>query len=362
MLNDLFINILLLISITFIGGHILKDIPENFTKTVYGKLLLGFCGGLAGILLIIYSIQVDGTSTLLDLRIFSMMIVSYLGGVTATIAAGAVIGIYRVSHFGISMASVIAVFQILLYILSFYLIDRTVKEQWKRWAFKTLSCFIILISAFLYLLRNVENVYIILLQFSLVIVFTSVLEYLLLQYVRGSNELYRMYKKDSSKDFLTGLCNTRQFDTVINTAFKRVVENSERLACLMIDIDHFKKINDTYGHNAGDLVLKQLADILVKSCRSFDVVARIGGEEFCVLLFDCPKDRAFEIGKRINEAVQKNMFNIGENKLINITVSVGVAVYPDTTSDLEQIKEKADIALYNAKHSGRNRVCSEDFC
>jgi diguanylate cyclase len=110
------------------------------------------------------------------------------------------------------------------------------------------------------------------------------------------------------------------------------------------------------------MVLKQLADILVKSCRSFDVVARIGGEEFCVLLFDCPKDRAFEIGKRINEAVQKNKFNIGENKLINITVSVGVAVYPDTTADLEKIKEKADIALYNAKHSGRNRVCSEDFC
>jgi diguanylate cyclase len=361
-LNDLFVNILLLISITFISGHILKDIPENFIKTIYGKLLVGFCGGLVGILLIIYAIEVKGTSTLLDLRTFSIMMVSYLGGSVPTIVAGAIIAAYRVAHFGISITAVIAVFQILLYIISFHLIDKRVKEQWKKWALKTLSCFVILLSGFIYLLRNVENVHIILLQFSLVIIFASILEYVLLEYVRGSNELYRMYRKDSSKDFLTGLCNTRQFDTVINTAYNRVVENDERLSCLMIDIDHFKKVNDTYGHSIGDLVLRDLADILVKSCRAFDIVARIGGEEFCILLFDCPKDRAFEIGIKINQAVKNHKFNIGEGKFINITVSVGVAVYPDTISNLEEIKEMADSALYKAKRSGRNKVCDGEVC
>jgi diguanylate cyclase len=361
-INDLFINILLLVSITFVSGHILKDISEDFIKTVCGKLLLGLCGGLAGILLMIYSIEVSGTATLLDLRIFSIMMVSYLGGSIPTIVAGIIIGIYRAAHFGINTASIIAAIQIVLYVITFYMIDKRVKKQWKKWAFKTLSCLLILISAFIYLLRNVENVYIILLQFSLVVVFTSALVYLLLEYVMSSNELYRMYKKDSSKDFLTGLCNTRQFDAVINSAFKRVSENGEKLACLMIDIDHFKKINDTYGHSAGDLVLQQLSSVLVKNCRSFDVVARIGGEEFCVLLFDCPKDRAFEIGVRINKAVEKNSFNIGDVGAINITVSVGVAVYPDTTDNLEGIKEKADSALYNAKRSGRNRVCDDEVC
>jgi diguanylate cyclase len=131
-INDLFINMLLLISITFIAGHILKDIPENFIKTIYGKLLVGFCGGLVGILLIIYSIEVKGTSTLLDLRIFSIMMVSYVGGSVPAIAAGVVIGIYRVVHFGISITSIIAVFQILLYIIFFHLIDKRVKEQWKK--------------------------------------------------------------------------------------------------------------------------------------------------------------------------------------------------------------------------------------
>jgi diguanylate cyclase len=360
-LSDLFVNILLLISTTFISGHILKDIPENFIKTIYGKLLVGFCGGLVGILLIIYSIEVKGTSTLLDLRVFSIMMVSFAGGIVPTIVAGTIIAVYRV-HFGINTTTVIAVFQILLYIISFHLIDKRVKEQWEKWALKTLSCLVILLSGIMYLLRNVDNAHSILLQFSLIIIFVSILEYFLLEYVKGSNQLYRMYKKDSSKDFLTGLCNTRQFDTVINTAYNRVVENGERLSCLMIDIDHFKKVNDTYGHSIGDLVLKDLAAILVKNCRAFDIVSRIGGEEFCILLFDCPKDRAFEIGIKINQAVQNHKFNIGEGKFINITVSVGVAVYPDTISNLEEIKEIADSALYKAKRSGRNRVCDGEVC
>jgi len=181
--------------------------------------------------------------------------------------------------------------------------------------------------------------------------------YYLINYAIYSNELYRQYKKDSFKDFLTGLNNTRQFDNMLNLAFERVLENKEKLSCLMVDIDHFKKVNDTYGHAIGDIVLKELADILKKNCRVFDVVGRIGGEEFCVLLFDCSKEQAFEIGWGINKAVQNHEFPIGEDKFINITVSIGVAVYPDTTSNIECIKEKADMALYKAKHSGRNKVC-----
>ena len=89
----------------------------------------------------------------------------------------------------------------------------------------------------------------------------------------------------------------------------------------------------------------------------FDVVGRVGGEEFCALLLDCPKDQTTEIALRIKNVVEKHEFNISEIKFINITVSIGVASYPSTTSNLEDIKEKADMALYKAKESGRNRVC-----
>ena len=357
MINDLFINILLLISFTFIAGHILKDIPNDNMNSIYGKILLGISGGIMGIVMMIYTIEVKDTSTLLDLRVFAMMMVSYIGGVISTIVSGIIIGIYRTLNFGISVASIIAVIQILLYIVCFYIVDKKVKLEWKKWFIKSLISLVILISGFYYLLRNVENVGIILLEFSLVIVFAGTLEYFLIDYVKNSNELYRMYKKDSTKDFLTGLYNTRQFDKMLNLAFERTLENKEKLSCLMIDIDHFKKVNDTYGHAIGDLVLKELGQILKKNTRLFDVVGRIGGEEFCILLFDCSKDQTFEIARGINKAVQNHKFKIGDNEFINITVSIGVAIYPDTTSNIEDIKEKADMALYKAKHSGRNKVC-----
>ncbi|MCB2292719.1 diguanylate cyclase [Clostridium algoriphilum] len=362
MLNDLFINVLLLIAVTFVAGHILKDVPEKIIITLYGKIIVGVGGGLMGILLMIYTIQVTGTTTILDLRFFAIMMVSYVGGIIPTIVSGIIIGIYRAVRFGINISCIAALFQILLFIICFHIIDKKIKAEWKKWFLKTLISLVILIPIIYYLLRNVENVQIICFEYFLVATFAGALEYFLLEYVHGSNELYRIYKKDSTKDFLTGLYNTRQFDKMLNLAFERVLENKGKLSCFMIDIDHFKKVNDTYGHSIGDIVLKELAYILKKNCRRIDVVGRIGGEEFCVLLFDCPKDQTFSIALRINKAVEKYGFNIGEDKFINITVSIGVAIYPDTTSNLEAIKEEADMALYKAKKSGRNRVCGSEIC
>ncbi len=140
-------------------------------------------------------------------------------------------------------------------------------------------------------------------------------------------------------------------------AFERVQLNNETLSCLMIDIDHFKKVNDTYGHAVGDMVLKELAQILKQSIRSVDIAARVGGEEFCVLLFQCPKDQTLEMATRINKAVEAHEFPIGNDSKIRITVSVGISMYPELTPDLDALKEAADTALYTAKRSGRNRVC-----
>ncbi len=357
MIDNLLVNVLLFISVTCVIGHIVKDIPKEIINTLYGKIILGIGGGLIGILLMIYTIQVNGTTTLLDLRVFAIMMVSYVGGILPTIVSGIIIGVYRALKFGIDISCIIAIYQILLYIISFYIIDKNIISEWKKWLFKTLIALIALTPTFYYLLSNVKNVKMIFFQFSLVTIFASILEYFLLDYVNSSNELYRRYKKDSTKDFLTGLYNTREFNEILNMAFGRVLENKENLSCLMIDIDHFKKVNDIYGHAAGDIILKELADILKNNCRICDAVGRIGGEEFCALLFNCPKDQTFDIALRINNAVQQHEFIIGEDKFINITVSIGVAIYPNTTSNLKCIKEMADIALYNAKKGGRNRVC-----
>ena len=362
MLDDLFINTLLLISFTFVGGNLSREVPKFLKNNIYEKVLIGLAGGILAFLMMIYSIQVPGTNTLLDLRALSMVIVSTIGGFISTVITGIIILIYRIGNFGVNQSSIFAAIHIILYIASFYIIDITIKQSSKKWFYKVAVAEFILVSTFLYLLRNVDKHYIITFSFALVVALAGTLEYFLLQYTKNSNDLYRRYKHESSKDFLTGLNNTRNFDKLLNLNFEKVLENNDRLSCLMIDIDHFKKVNDTYGHAVGDLVLKELALILSQNCRSFDIIGRVGGEEFCALLLDCDISRCFEIGVKIRNAVKLHRFPIGENRYLSITVSVGCAAYPDTVENLEEIKKKADAALYTAKESGRDKVCSNDYC
>ena len=125
---------------------------------------------------------------------------------------------------------------------------------------------------------------------------------------------------------------------------------------LFIDIDFFKKVNDTFGHQNGDKVLEDLGKILLNSCSHSDVVSRNGGEEFSILMTDCPRDKVMEVAERIRKAVQDHKFYLIDGQAINITISIGVAIYPDTVNDINLIVEKADSALYEAKRTGRNRV------
>jgi diguanylate cyclase len=104
--------------------------------------------------------------------------------------------------------------------------------------------------------------------------------------------------------------------------------------------------------------LKQLANILVENCRSFDTVSRNGGEEFSAILLDCPNSQALRIAERIRLNVNSAPFILSSSIKISITVSIGVASYPETTDDLEKLLESADIALYTAKRTGRNKVCT----
>lgn len=362
MLNDLFINTLLLISATFVGGHILREAPENAMKKAYGKILMGIGGGLVGILMMVYTIHVDGTNTMLDLRALVMIMISSVGGLIASIITGIIIVIYRVGYFGINQSSIFAIIHIAIYIICFHIINIKIKSYSKNWFAKLVVVLFVLSTTFFYLLRDVEDHLIIIFKFVLVLIFTGALEYYLFSYAKKSNGIYRIYKKESTKDFLTGLSNTRSFDQLLDMSFVRVRENNEKLSCLMIDIDHFKKINDTYGHASGDVVLRELAVILKKNCRNFDIIGRVGGEEFCVLLLDCDRTRSFEIGMRIKTSVKEHKFAIGEDEVIKITVSVGIATYPDTVENVEEIMKMADDALYKAKRTGRDKVCDNNLC
>ena len=123
----------------------------------------------------------------------------------------------------------------------------------------------------------------------------------------------------------------------------------------MADMDYFKQVNDTYGHEAGDTVLKQLAVILRENTRASDLIIRYGGEEFLIVLRDTEADPAVATAEKIREAVEKHKIQLA-GVVIQKTISVGVAVYPNDSSTFWQVVKYADVALYKAKEAGRNRV------
>lgn len=157
-------------------------------------------------------------------------------------------------------------------------------------------------------------------------------------------------------DPLTGLFNRRRFEAILLNEFKRANRYQTPLSCMMIDIDHFKEVNDTFGHQAGDIVLKEVAHIIQTSLREVDTTARWGGEEFIVLSPSTTKENTIRAAERIRESVLTHTFSGIGNK--QITVSIGVAGMHDGVEceTPDKLVHAADIAMYNAKKNGRNRV------
>lgn len=164
------------------------------------------------------------------------------------------------------------------------------------------------------------------------------------------------YYQLSNTDSLTGLSNRNHFYVRGHNEFSQANRRSDALACLFLDVDHFKKINDSYGHYVGDQVLIKIAELLSENARDYDEVSRLGGEEFAILMPSTDSLAAFKIAQRIRECIEITQIDVEEKKL-RVTVSIGVACYPDiNVSNVEELLKKADEALYQAKRSGRNKI------
>ena len=168
--------------------------------------------------------------------------------------------------------------------------------------------------------------------------------------------VYEQVENLAATDALTGLYNRRYLEQALARELSRAERTSSSLALLMLDIDHFKGFNDSYGHAMGDVVLKKVATTLGKTLRKADVLARFGGEEFVVLLPNVTPDGAADSAERIRARVEKAKLHPGGPRK-RVTVSVGLAMYPDHAVQKDDLLKAADRALYRAKESGRNRVC-----
>ena len=164
----------------------------------------------------------------------------------------------------------------------------------------------------------------------------------------------------SSRDPLTGLANRRQFELALASEIDRVARAGEPALVLMIDVDHFKKINDSHGHPAGDQVLKGIAQALRDCIRPMDTQPRFGGEEFAMILPNCPPAFGLTVAERVRAKVHGRSFTIAPGLQVQATVSIGGAFAPQwVRSSAPLWIERADQQLYRAKAEGRNRACLE---
>jgi len=179
--------------------------------------------------------------------------------------------------------------------------------------------------------------------------------------MRSTDEFATVQKRllqDALTDTLTQLPNRRNGLDFLASELVFTQSSGASLACLMMDIDHFKRINDTYGHAAGDAVLRQLADLLKRASRAEDMVFRYGGEEFVAILTNAPLKIALQIADRIRAQVEESAFD-WEGQTIPVTLSIGAAVASGKEQDGLALIQAADAALYQAKKNGRNRVVAE---
>jgi diguanylate cyclase (GGDEF) domain len=161
----------------------------------------------------------------------------------------------------------------------------------------------------------------------------------------------------SITDALTGIANRRHFEWRLSEEVERARRYKYPLSALLLDLDHFKQVNDNYGHQIGDIVLQQVAQRLKSSLRRTDFLARYGGEEFVVLAPQTPAERAVILGERLRQVIAESPITVADDLQIRITLSVGIAVFPDHAQNESELIGAADAALYKAKQMSRNRVC-----
>jgi diguanylate cyclase len=358
MISLLFVNATILITFLFLGNQLFEYKNINFedTTTIKDKILLGLLTGLVGCVLIFYGITIY-SKIHLDFRIIAMIVSAIYGGFLSNLITTIIIVIFRIGFYGVNTASILGSLGLIVLLLAYGIISKLKLNYKLKFLHMTLLNLLYGLVIYSILISSHNFLFIVLKNYIISNIIVCTIVYYILNYITKINTLNKKLKYESTRDFLTGLNNVRSFDHMLNRVIHNAIEKNEHLSILMLDIDFFKKVNDTYGHASGDLVLKQFSDILTNSCRSFDIVSRNGGEEFTAILLDCNCKHAIEIAERIRKNVEEALFTIEDNKQIHVTVSIGVASYPDSVVNINNILDSADDALYLAKRTGRNKVC-----
>ena len=354
MIKELFTNATILIAAISLGNILFKNFTYKPEK-LFHRLVIGLFGGAIGCVLLLYSIPV-GSVLIVDLRAIPILIIAFYGTLPSLAVASVVSCVFRIFTFGVSPTSIVGGLSIIAVALLCALIAKSRKKLYIKWILG-IAWVSVVAAISLFILRvPAKDFWLILGGYSGGHIATGLTAYFYLKHVTALNQAYEKLANDSKTDFLTGLNNFRQYDESLNACYSKAAKHGQSLSILFIDIDNFKRVNDTYGHLAGDQILRTLAAQMLTACRSSDIVCRRGGEEFTIILPQCNLDKACITAERIRKSVAEKQHTLPTGETVTITVSIGVSCYPETSTHEQDIIDQADTALYQAKHSGKNTI------
>lgn len=345
------VELLINACIAFTGFYIISKVIHStrFSSYPAKSIIIGLLTGLLGVLLMFKGIQVN-ESLRMDLRHLPLVLLAFYGIRFPLIIATLIIASSRFL-FGVTPQAFVAFVAILAISAGMIFIHRTFLNRPFRqnvalnvWALSMVTIAVLinlgLSDAALRLLLSTWTI-------GLAV---GILSSLLTLDFQTLNRQVELYKKSAELDHLTGLYNRRVWD-----ARTAGLEQEGRIYnVLALDIDHFKHVNDTYGHGNGDLVLQQFANILKQETRPHDITARIGGEEFMILVYDLSPQKVVKVATRIRERIATERFQLDGFPAIEITTSIGIS--HGKRIPIQRMNTLADDALYTAKQQGRNRT------
>jgi diguanylate cyclase len=354
--DGFFLNLCVLIASLFVYEELVKKNSFEI-QTISITIINGLLGGLLAAILMRFNIETSANA-IIDLRIIPFMLVILYGNWLSTSITGGLIIFIRFMM-GINIYSAINIIFILASWIIFCYCFKKIKNRW-------ISIVVMLtLSNTVYTVLNAilsagKGVNISLIAtYWISCILGGLIAVYIMDYLNETKLVFKRNSKYAFTDPLTGLNNVRSFDLAFNKAKSKLEKSNESMSIMILDIDHFKQVNDTYGHLEGDLVLKKVAAILKMSQDPEDIISRNGGEEFSVLLNNCSHIEAYEKADALRKIMENSFFIIKNGTItIHVTISIGITTYKDTTIEIDQLYDHADQALYVAKKSGRNKVCS----
>ncbi|MCD1124707.1 diguanylate cyclase [Jinshanibacter sp. LJY008] len=350
-----FDGIIINISIMLTGFYFISKLttsPLDACLSLSKKIQIGLCNGLLCFVLMKFAIPTIHY-TFIDLRHIPLVIIACYVGPLPTLITALIISVSRLAiSFNDTAVLISMIYGLLgttLALCSHY-VQRSL--LYRAILFSMISLVFICSGSFL-ITQDINKI----MKFSVMMTFSSFLgiqfSLMLLKDIKQQKLEMITYQGQAQRDFLTGLLNRRVFDQ----AMQGVSQSKRGTALLLMDIDHFKHVNDNYGHDAGDKVLKDMARILDSYTASGQKFFRIGGEEFAAILTDFSIPLAQKIAEEIRQKIERNVFNLPNGQQINITISIGISSseqrYDNNRLSLFQ---RADLALYQAKSNGRNQT------